>query len=78
MTKARTVDHRVVNVATYGNATLRIALVDDGPAGRVLIISHGFGGGDEPFRRPDYCGPPIQVPASVLPELLVALEELKQ
>ena len=73
--KARQLEHRVVDVS-FGSSTLRVALVDDGPAGRGLVISHGFGGGDEPFRRPDYCGTPITVPASALPDLRDALEAL--
>ena len=73
----RTETHRVVDLPTSGSSTLRLALVEDGDAGDVLILSHGFGGGDEPFRRPEWCGSPIRLPAAVLPELRRALEALE-
>lgn len=76
--KARTETHRVVDVEIPGGSCLRVALAEDGDAGDVLVISHGFGGGDQPFRRPDYCDPPIRVPASALPEIRLALEALSE
>lgn len=75
--KARDVSHRVVDIPVPGSSTLRVALAEDGEAGEVLILSHGFGGGDRPFTRPDYCGLPIRLPAEVLPELRRALELLE-
>ena len=68
--------HMVRDIATGGNATLRLALVEDGEAGLVLIASHGFGTGDA-FHRPAYCGSPLRLPATVLPALRAALEELE-
>lgn len=76
--KTRTETHRVADVEIPGGSTLRVALAEDGNAGDVLVISHGFGGGDRPFTRPDYAGPPVRVPASVLPELRLALDALAE
>lgn len=78
MSKAREVTHRVVDIEVPGASTLRLALARDGQAGEVLVISHGFGGGGEAFRRPDWCGLPITVPASILPELRQALAALDE
>lgn len=75
---ARTESRRVVDVEIAGGSTLRVALAEDGKAGPVLIVAHGFGGGEEPFRRPDYCGAPIRLPASILPQLRQALEVLAE
>lgn len=72
----RTESSRVVDIAVPGSSTLRLALVTDGSAGPTLVVSQGFGGGAEPFRRPDYCGPPIRLPPSVLPDLVEALGAL--
>lgn len=69
--------HRVVDVAVPGGSTLRIARVHDAKAGDTLLLAHGFGT-DETFRRPDYCGPPIQVSADVLDELRAALDVLAE
>lgn len=77
-TRTRTLHHRVADVEIPGGSCLRVALAEDGNAGDVLVISHGFGGGDRPFTRPDYAGPPIRLPASVLPELRLALEALQE
>lgn len=74
--KPRTELHRVVDVQIPGGSTLRVAMVEDAPDGTTLLLAHGFGGGAEPFRRPDWCGPPIRLPASVLPQLRLALEVL--
>lgn len=68
----RTDVHRSVHVDTGGGTTLKVTRTED-----ALILSHGFGGGEEPFRRPDWCGTPIRLPASVLPELLQALKALE-
>lgn len=76
--KARQELHRIVDVEVRGNSTLRVALVEETPEGPTLVLSHGFGGGDEPFRRPDWCGTPIRLPASVLPALRQALEALDE
>lgn len=76
--KPRTELHRVVDVQVPGGSTFRVATVEDGPEGKMLLLAHGFGGGDEPFRRPDWCGPPIRLPASVLPQLRLALEVLAE
>ena len=73
----RTETHRVVDVSTGGNRTLRIALAEDGEAGTTLIVSHGFGIGDG-FHRPGYCGPPLRLPASVVGDLRAALEALEK
>lgn len=67
---------RMLDLPTEGNATLRIALVDDGEAGRVLILSHGFGTGDA-FHRPGFCGSPLRLPVDVIPELRRALAALE-
>lgn len=64
-----------MDLATGGNQTLRVALVEDGAEGEVLILSHGFGSGDA-FHRPGFCGTPLRLPASVLAELQTALEIL--
>ena len=74
----RTETHRVVDIPTGGGATLRVAHVDGGNEGPHLLIVHGFGGGDEPFRRPGWCAAPIRLPVEVLPELRRALEELER
>lgn len=76
-TTVRTETSRVVDIPIAGGSTFRVAVARDGEAGDVLILAHGFGGGDQPFRRPDYTGPPIRVPADVLPELRAALEALE-
>lgn len=76
--KARTETRRVVDVAISGGSTLRIALAQDAGAGDVLVISHGFGGGDRPFTRPDYCGLPIRLPAEVLTDVRAALDALAE
>lgn len=73
----RTERHTVVDIPIAGGSTLRVAVAQDGEAGDVLILAHGFGGGDQPFRRPDYTGPPIRVRAEVLPEMRAALEALQ-
>lgn len=65
----RTETHTVVDIEIPGGSTLRISRVEDGPEGPTLILAHGFGGGNEPFRRPDWCGTPIRLPAAVLPQL---------
>lgn len=73
----RTEVHRVADVPTSGASTLRLAFVPDVDDGDVLVISHGFGGAGEPFRRPGWCGSPIRIPASAIPGLVAALEELR-
>lgn len=73
----RTETHTVVDIPITGGSTLRVAHVEDGPGGPTLVLSHGFGGGEEPFRRPDWCGTPIRLPASALPALRDALEALE-
>lgn len=74
--KAREERHQVVDIEVRGNTTLRVALVEEAPEGPTVVLAHGFGGGGEPFRRPDWCGAPIRLPASVLPQLRQALEVL--
>lgn len=76
--KAREELHRIVDVEVHGNSTLRVAFVEDTPEGPTIVLSHGFGGGDEPFRRPGWCGAPIRLPASTLPQLRAALEALSE
>lgn len=76
--KPRTEVHRVVDVAIPGGSTLRASLVQDAPEGPLVVLAHGFGGGAEPFRRPDWCGLPVRLPASVLPDLRLALEALDE
>jgi uncharacterized protein (DUF1778 family) len=68
--------HRVVDIPTSPGATLRVAMVHDGDAGEVLILAHGFGSGDD-FRRPEWCGSPLRLPAASLPDLRRALVELE-
>lgn len=68
---------KLVDLPTGGTSTLRLAVVEDGDGGRVLIASHGYGIG-EAFHRPAFCGPPLRLPASVLPQLVAALEELAE
>lgn len=67
--------HSFIDLPTGRNQTLRIAIVDDGEGGPVLILAHGFGTGDG-FHRPGYCGLPLRLPVDVLPELRKALEVL--
>lgn len=74
--KTHTETHRVVDVPVAPSSTLRVAMVTDGDAGKALVLSHGFGGGAEPFRRPNWCGPPIRLPVEVLPALRRALDVL--
>lgn len=66
----------MIDLPAGGNSTLRLALVDDGAAGRVVILSHGFGEGSG-FHRPAFCGTPVRLPASILPELRAALAALE-
>lgn len=74
----RSEHHRVVDIGVPGGSTLRVALAHDPKAGDTLLLAHGFGGGAESFRRPDWCGPPIQVSADVLDDLRAALEVLAE
>lgn len=74
----RTETSRVVDLPIPGGSTLKVAVAKDGKAGDVLILAHGFGGHGETFRRPDYTGPPIRVPAEVLPQLVEALKALEE
>lgn len=67
--KPRTELHRVVDISVPGGSTLRVSLVRDGPEGPALVLAHGFGGGAEPFRRPDWCGLPIQTDLGRLRDL---------
>lgn len=63
------------DLPTGGTQTLRLAVVDDGEAGKVLILSR-FGVGDA-YHRPGYCGTPLRLPAAIVPELRAALERLE-
>lgn len=68
---------RVVRIEILGNSTLDVARVDDGPEGPTLILSYGFTGGAERFKRPDHYGTPIRLPAWMLPHLVAALQALE-
>lgn len=62
-----------------GRTTLRCTLtLDDQAEPEALILAAGFGGADtgDPFLRPSWGEGPIRLPASILPELVVALRAL--
>lgn len=67
----RTETHRSVHVDTGGGTTLKITRTED-----AIVLAHGLGG-DAEFRRPDWCGTPIRLPASILSELRDALAALE-
>ena len=57
-------------------ATLRLIR-----SGDELMLCQGFGGSGAPFDRPSWAGAPLQVPASLIPELrkaLAALDEVSE
>ena len=62
-----------------GRTTLRVSL-SRSPAGEpdTLVLAAGFGGAEtgDPFLSPEWCGQPLTLPASVLPELRAVLERL--
>jgi hypothetical protein len=73
-------EHRQVDLPLGpGRRTLRLLLTyDQAGAPDTLMILDGFGGAhtDTPFHRPGWVDGPLQLPASVLPELVRALEQL--
>ena len=73
---ARTETHVVRDIATGGNATLRMVKVEGGPEGSHLLLVHGFGEGAE-FRRPQWAGSPLRLPLSVIPAMRAALDALE-
>ena len=73
---ARTETHVVRDIATGGNATLRMVKVEGGPEGPHLLLIHGFDKGDE-FRRPHWAGSPMRLPLSVVPAMCAALDALE-
>lgn len=68
----RSETHRSVTMDTGGGTTLKVTRTED-----AVVLAHGLGGDGEAFRRPDWCGTPIRLPASVLPQLRDALEALE-
>jgi len=76
MTAPREVVHRVVDVPLQGGAVLRVAYVADAECGDSVVLSRGFGSDGERFHRPSWAGEPLVLPASVVPELLAALDAL--
>ena len=75
----RTESRRSVNVPLGGGATLKITMAPDSVVGDSLVIARGFGGSEpgDSFRRPHWCGEPLVLPASVLPALRAALDDLE-
>lgn len=67
----RTETHRSVRIDTGGGTTLKVTRTGD-----AIVLAHGLGGDGEPFRRPDWCGTPMRLPASVVADLIAALEAL--
>jgi len=59
--------------------TLRVSLVED-EHGASVVLASGYGGGSSgrTFHRPGWSEPPLSLPASALPELRAALEELQE
>lgn len=63
-----------------GRQTLRITLTyTEHGQPESVVLAAGFGGADtgDPFLRPGYLADPLVLPATVLPELLAALEALE-
>lgn len=65
----RTETTRSVHVETSRSTMLKITRTED-----AIVLAHGL---SDPFRRPEWCGTPIRLPVSVLPELRRALEALE-
>lgn len=68
---------RSIDIALGHERTLRVSVVHD-EGGAALVLASGFGGADSgrEFRRPGWSEPPLRLPASAIPELRAALEDL--